>query len=204
MVDRAGDCGGVTAHISKRMSILFRALMSCSKGPPKPQDWPARIMCQVGPATGAIIEKWRHATCAEKWELNPPDPRYSRLVRVLGPGGFFLSISPVAIDLSHCSTWGKFLYDEEHRRELRAACVEFAQIFGSDRAIYLPELIGAGFHVCFDLDRMEIELKGTMGPPASSIDEIKRLSKEAGNTDLHDSCYYIDHFEDLRELRETR
>jgi hypothetical protein len=55
-----------------------------------------------------------------------------------------------------------------------------------------------------DLDRMEAELKRTIGPPSSSIDEIKRLSEDAGHQDLHDSCYYIDHFEDLRQRQEVQ
>jgi hypothetical protein len=83
---------------------------------------------------------------------------------------------------------------------LRAACFEFASLFGSDRALYLPELIGGGFSEGFDMGPIEANLRATTGPPAASIDQIKRLSEQAGNVDLHDSCYFIDYFEDLRAV----
>jgi hypothetical protein len=187
------------------MSIDFTALMSASRRPATSCDWPEQIERHLRYVALAFIEKWRVAWCVERWEI-PASAGHldSRFARVAGPGGFSLMISPVAVDLYHCSKWRKFLYDEEHRGELRAICFEFAEFFGSDRAIYLPELIGSGFHDGLDLDRMEAELKRTIGPPSSSIDEIKRLSEDAGHQDLHDSCYYIDHFEDLRQRQEVQ
>ena len=187
------------------MSICFNALMPLNYRPANSQDWKGLIRRRIGPATGTIIKKWRDQWCERHWELAKPN-RFldARLTLLWGPGGFAITISPVAIEIFHCSKWGKFLYDEEHRRELRASCFEFARIFGSDRAAYLPEMTGAGFDKCLDFGKIETELMASIGPPASSVDMIKQLSEQFGSADHHPGCYFIDRFDDLHAQGERK
>jgi hypothetical protein len=181
--------------MGNRMGIYFNGLFAIKLPLAPPTELIHRFELIGAPMDG-IVERWRQFWQPQAWAMRAHDPpKDPQLIDIVGPGGFWISISPAAAQIYHCSKWTLFLWDRVHREALRRACFEIARILGSERAVYLPELTDSGFHEMKSLDQMEQRLVSQFGPPAPSIDAIA----EAESPDYwFPNCYYIDLFPDMQ------
>jgi hypothetical protein len=111
---------------------------------------------------------------------------------IVGPGGFSLRVSARAVELYHVTRFSRFTGVDEERQLLRRACLAIASMIDSRRALYMHELLPAGFDEGLDLDEMESKLRATFGPPADTFAELHAAD------DFETRCWYIDDFADLR------
>ena len=175
------------------MSVDFNAEFALTVARASAQDWIRRFE-SPGPATTQLIGRWRQRWSVQTWSAEP-DAELPNFIKVLGPGGFAIDISEVAANVYHSSRFTLFVHDPEHQRQLRQSCLEWTRIFGSDRAIYVPELTPTRFYDGATLDQIEAKLRETYGPPAAAISQIAEP--------FQPGCYFVDRFEDLRS-RESR
>jgi hypothetical protein len=171
------------------MSVDFNAIMDKTSKAVPVGEWPD-LMCRLGPQTDAVIERWRKYWQPQEWTASV-DSKRQGFVHIIGPGGFAITLSPVAAQVYHCSKWGLFVTDEGHQRMLRGACLEISRVLGSDRAIYMPELTPNSFLEGGRILEIESDLRATLDEPAPTIGEVGEWFEA--------HSYYIDRFDDLRE-----
>jgi hypothetical protein len=170
------------------MSVDFNAIMEVTRMGVPVGEWP-QLMRGLGPRTDAVIQRWRQRWQPQEWTAES-DAEVAGFVRILGPGGFAIILSPVAAQVYHCSRWDRFVKDEEHQRLLRGACLEVSQVLGSSRAVYMPELTPHPFFEGKGLPDIEADLRSNFAEPPPSIGEVGE------RFEAH--CYWIDRFADLR------
>ena len=170
------------------MSVDFNAITEITLTDVPAGDWP-RLMSRLRPAIDPVVERWQRYWQAQEWTVHAQgEPK--GFVRIFGPGGFAIVLSPVAAQVYHCSKWDLFATDAEHQQMLRAACFEIARLLGSDRAIYMPELTPHSFFDGGQLQAIEADLRNSFGEPAQTIGEVGER--------FEPHSYYIDRFHDLR------
>ena len=169
------------------MSVDFNAEFENNRPDVALGRWPG-LMEQLGPATEAVMAKWRQYWRPQSWSTEP-NRVVTRFTDVTGPGGFAFTLSPVTARLYHCSRFDLFVYDQVHQEMLRKACFEIASLLHSCRAIYYAELVHTAFFDGGSLDESLAVLRREHGDPAAAISKISDQN-ESG-------CYYVDTFEDL-------
>lgn len=107
--------------------------------------------------------------------------------------------------------WSEFVTDSEIRQSMRAITLQFAKLFGSELAIYIPDsssipaahalnLVSEGASIVEVLRSLEHE----QGAPAASIESICKprmsLIDGKGYETLECEGYYIDRFEDREQI----
>lgn len=116
-------------------------------------------------------------------------PAYTQLI---GPGGFVLTLSPVAAELYHMMRFSRFVSDADARALLRRSCSTIAQLLGSSRAFVMPELSPTGFFEGLDLTASEAQLRREVGAPATTWEELL-------DSDYYGPrSWYVETFADLR------
>src|SRR4051795_2435545 len=101
------------------MSVDFNAVPDLTRKGVPIDEWPA-LMRGLGPHTDAGIERCRQWWSAREWSAKPRKDREG-FIDVIGPGGFWIDISPVACQVYHCLKFDHFCFDPEHQRTLRGA-----------------------------------------------------------------------------------
>src|SRR5512137_3135367 len=120
------------------MSVDFNAEFENNRPDVAIEQWPS-LMEQLGPATEAVMAKWRQFWRPQSWSTEPSRAG-TRFTNVVGPGGFAFILSPVSVHMYHCSRFDRFVYDQVHQEMLRKACFEITSLLHSSRAIYYAEL----------------------------------------------------------------
>lgn len=172
------------------MSDCLVALMGLGRNFQGAQ-WLREQMEHPGHYTSMLIQKWRRFWSPTQWtvEVAKRDKHGIGLFDVIGPGGFWITVSPFAAEVWH-ATATKYLCETDTCVLLRLAFHEIAGVIGSDRAIYVSEYIRGRIEEGFNLDQMEESLRKEYGEPAGRIE---------GAIDMFQPrCYCIDRFEDLK------
>lgn len=165
------------------MSISFVALLD---GPQKPPDLLVVIdrITPLPPAVGRLVERFRDLWRHTEWKVESHDGD-----EIVGPGGFCIRLRPGLVEVWHMMRFNTFARTPELRAELRRACQHLANIFGAERALYLPEFLPRGGK---SLDEVADALARRVGRPADTLHTLRTPDPEGG-PDL----WYVDTFQDL-------
>jgi hypothetical protein len=170
------------------MSVDFSALFALGRGY-RGVAWLRDELAREPPGIRDVVVHYRDRWRVEEWLVGEPEPGCEHLV---GPGGFALSISRRAVELYHLIPFSVFTGVDEERQLLRRACFAIASMIDSPRALYMHELLPAGFHDGLDLDEMESALRASFGPPSNTFAALHDAENYGAG------CWYIDDFADLR------
>lgn len=170
------------------MSVDFNALFAIGRGYGG-VAWLRDELAREPRGIREVVLRYRERWRVAEWFVEEPRPGVEQIV---GPGGFALSVSAQAVELYHLLPFNRFTGVDEERQLLRRACFAIASMIDSPRALYMHELLGAGFLDGLDLDEMESKLRATIGPPSDTFAALHA----AENYDA--GCWYIDDFADLR------
>lgn len=134
----------------------------------------------------------------------PPLPaRWEPLSHTIGQGALYslwvrggncvLSVMPKRARLFVGCKWDCIWWYPEFRHLLRGACFDLAGMFGSDKAVYTPEVVPVEGNT---LDEVIDSIRQERGDPAPAFDALQDVEM-----DLYSAkgCYYIDTFDDLKK-----
>jgi len=147
-------------------------------------------LAPTAPAASAVDDYWctvqpeRSRDEHARWQAEPVLPRGHDLRRYIGPGGLYLTVTPVAARVRTGGRWRGFLTIEPLRRVHLAAFRAIARALGADRMA-----------VCLDSDEVDDlfwdgghlrDCEGCMrdrwGPPQASIEWIDPAIVAAAET----------------------
>ena len=170
------------------MSIDFNALFAIGRNY-RSVAWLCDELAREPAGIREVVVRYRERWRVAEWLAEEPR---DGLERIVGPGGFALSVSALAVELYHLIPFSHFTGVDEERQLLRRACLAIASIIDSPRAIYMHELLPNGFNDGLDLDEIESKLRATFGPPSDTFAALHAAESYGAG------CWYIDDFADLR------
>ena len=108
-------------------------------------------------------------------------------------GNCILSVMPKRAELYVGTKWDCIWWHPEFRHLLRKACFDLAQMLGSEKAVYTPEVVHEKGQT---LDEVIDSIRQERGDPAPTFDALQDVEM-----DLYSAkgCYYIDTFDDLKK-----
>ena len=125
----------------------------------------------------------------QEWQVESLNPSPSQ-PSLLGVGGFIIDINFQTTCIWHGARFALFTGDSSHRMALRRVCLFFAELVGSQRAIYTHELMPYPEDEC--LAGIEAGLRTRIGPPAETFEELNNAEY------FGPRAWYIDTFADIR------
>lgn len=168
---------------------------------------------------GTRLDSVSYPSAPSRWRwdwrsIDEPDLerwRNEESLSLSGIGSLSLDIGAKCLVFGCWVRWSEFVTDSEIRQSMRAITLQFAKLFGSELAIYIPDsssipaahalnLVGEGASI----DDILRDLARDLGAPAASIESIcqTRTSLIDGKSYETLECkgYYVDGFEDREQI----
>jgi hypothetical protein len=175
------------------MSTDFIGLLDISRHDVTPEWLLAHVM--KSPNVFAYFEeRFRQSFRIQAWAVESVGPSRS-VPSLVGVGGFAIDIHSRTVELWHGIRFGLFTSDSLHRESLRRVCLFFANLIGSQRAIYTHECMPYRQDEC--LAGIESGLRAQIGPPADTFEELDAAEY------FGPRAWYIDTFADICLSRTT-
>lgn len=124
------------------------------------------------PAIRAVEERWSALWLVKRWEHQR---EHSRL---LGPGGFSLSIEPGLVSLYHITRFSLFTHDAGAQALLMDACQALASLMGASRMLFTHELMPT---LGPSLEEVMAHLRQEIGPPAETLEQLREAQPYAAH-----------------------
>jgi hypothetical protein len=169
------------------MGLRFRALLDLGAGFRSVEDLRARLANDPEPFEALLTEGDDRALT---WRSEKS--RFPGCFEVEGPGTFGLTVSSNAVNVFHWTRFAWFARDAAQRARVRRAVFVVARIIGADWALLSHELLPSRFFEGRDLAASERALRATIGPPATTWQELQEAD------DWGPRSWYLDDFADLR------
>jgi hypothetical protein len=135
---------------------------------------------------------------------------WERMDKAIGDAAFciwvpnwIVSVWSTRAELYQGTRWSAIWSTQRYRHLLRWACFDLAKVFGSDAAIYLPEMVHVEGETLAEVLRY---LQTKAGAPAATIEAMREADEADDYLDAMftgKGSYFIDHFDDLPQPPEA-